>query len=215
MRSINKLLLSTVMSILLCGCSNTSSDVRTSEMPATEEAIIKTEDNKKIEGPELSQIRSICKLATLECYYHNVAKSKKAAGSGLSHWGENDRVFWTEYSGVVKIGVDMSKGTISVDGTDVTVFMPNAEIINIKLDAESVQEPITNADGINKNPIDSDDVTKAIKDAQEQIEESITTNSSLLANAQDRAQKLIENYLEKLGEASDVEFHVHFESVKN
>ena len=32
--------------------------------------------------PQLSQIRSICELATMECYYHNVAKfyEKDAAG---------------------------------------------------------------------------------------------------------------------------------------
>lgn len=35
--------------------------------------------NKKIESyePGLAQIKHICELSTLECYYHNVAKSKK------------------------------------------------------------------------------------------------------------------------------------------
>ena len=32
--------------------------------------------------PDISQIRSICELATLECYYHNVAKSIKEKGKG-------------------------------------------------------------------------------------------------------------------------------------
>ena len=39
--------------------------------------------------PDITQIRSICNLATLECYYHNVAKSEKKAGSGISHIGDH------------------------------------------------------------------------------------------------------------------------------
>jgi hypothetical protein len=33
----------------------------------------KTEEPKKVE-PKVAQMRSICELATLKCYYHNVAK---------------------------------------------------------------------------------------------------------------------------------------------
>ena len=198
------------MSLALTGCS---SDVAKNKESGV--GNLENEENA-IREPDLTQIRSICKLATLECYYHNVAKSTKAAGSGLMHLGESDRKFWTEYNGIVKIGVDMSKGTIDVDGTDVTVYMPNAEIISIKLDSESIQDPITDHDSfLNSNPIDSDDVTGAIDDAQSQIRASIENDSSLLASAQERAEKLIENYIDQLGEASDVKFNLRFESVGN
>lgn len=37
----------------------------------------KSEDKEaaKSTEPDIMQVRSICKLATVECYYHNVAKS--------------------------------------------------------------------------------------------------------------------------------------------
>ena len=49
----------------------------------TMSACSKKQETKNIIEPQLEQITSVCKLATLECYYHNVAKSKKSAGSGI------------------------------------------------------------------------------------------------------------------------------------
>ena len=46
--------------------------------------------------PQASQMKSICELATMECYYHNVAKSTKTKGTGLTHVGEKERKFWIE-----------------------------------------------------------------------------------------------------------------------
>ena len=46
--------------------------------------------------PKASQMKSICELATMECYYHNVAKSTKTKGTGLTHVGEKERKFWIE-----------------------------------------------------------------------------------------------------------------------
>ena len=49
--------------------------------------LTKEDENIVVNKPALSQIRSICELATLECYYHNVEKSAKAKGTGLAHVG--------------------------------------------------------------------------------------------------------------------------------
>ena len=38
--------------------------------------------SKSIE-PKAAQMRSICELATMECYYHNVAKYKEENASGI------------------------------------------------------------------------------------------------------------------------------------
>ena len=69
----------TMLATLVCGCQGK----QTVETNVTESV----EQKNDIKEPDLSQVRSICKLATLECYYHNVAKSNKEAGTGLSHWG--------------------------------------------------------------------------------------------------------------------------------
>jgi len=78
----------------------------------------KSEDKEaaKSTEPDIMQVRSICKLATVECYYHNVAKSEKPAGTGIWHFGEKDRQFWIEYTGTVKLGIDMSKVQMKVNG---------------------------------------------------------------------------------------------------
>ena len=46
-------------------------------------------------------------MVTLETYYHNVAEVEKEAGSGITHWFEKDRKLWIEYTGIVKIGIDI------------------------------------------------------------------------------------------------------------
>ena len=44
-------------------------------------------EDVKVPVPDLGRVQSICELATLECYYHNVAKSTKEPGRGLFHFG--------------------------------------------------------------------------------------------------------------------------------
>lgn len=179
--------------MLLIGCSNP----------------VEPSETNSIKAPEMSEITSICKYATLECYYHNVAKSTKEAGKGLSHIGEKERKFWVEYSGVAKLGVDMSKGKMQVDGTNIIITIPKAEILSIKVDEKSISDPICNKDAlINKNEIGAEKITEAVATAQNDITASIENDSSLLVNAQDRAKKLIENYINQLGELSGTQFTV-------
>jgi uncharacterized lipoprotein YehR (DUF1307 family) len=187
-----------VLVISLCACSASAVESDTEESTATE--------------PDRSEIIAICKLATLECYYHNVAKSTKAAGSGITHWGEKDRTFWVEYSGVAKLGVDMSKGDVEIDGDTITIYIPEAEIISIQAAQSSMSDTIANNDAFfNKNQIELDDVTAAVKVAEEDIQNQIINDTSLLTSAQDRAKKLIENYINQLGEMTGSTYTVKWE----
>lgn len=164
--------------------------------------------------PEITQIRSICELATLECCYNNVAKSTKEPGTGLSHLGEKQRTFWIEYSGTAKIGIDMSE--LKMDITDdniITITVPKAKILSISVDQESYSEDsyvISSDNFIQKNPITADDQTKAISTAQEQIRSEFENNSNLMNSAQDRAQKLIDNYISQIGKATGAEYKVEW-----
>ena len=164
--------------------------------------------------PEITQIRSICELATLECCYNNVAKSTKEPGTGLSHLGEKQRDFWIEYSGTAKIGIDMSE--LKMDITDdniITITVPKAKILSISVDQESYSEDsyvISSDNFIQKNPITADDQTKAISTAQEQIKSEFENNSNLMNSAQDRAQKLIDNYISQIGKATGAEYKVEW-----
>lgn len=169
----------------------------------------KTEE-VNVPEPQIEQVRSICNLATVQCYYHNVAKSEKKADKGITHLGEKDRKFWIEYTGIANLGIDVSEVQMKVDGTEVHVTLPEAKLLNISIDRETLNEDsyISSADGLNKNEITADDQTQAINKAQQKMEETVAANTTLLLNAQNRAKKLIENYIEQLGEAAGIEYHV-------
>lgn len=198
-----------LFTLLLCSCQNLpvlDSNTETgSGENVTEE--VTTEERTKIQ-PSITEIKSICNLATLECHYNNVAKSTKSAGSGLSHLGETDREFWIEYSGVVKIGVDMSKVKISTSGDTITIYMPDAEILSYKAESESISETISKPDSLNKNPISSEDKTEAMHAAETQIIENIENDSTLLTTAKEKAKTLIENYINKIGESTDTNYTI-------
>ena len=201
----------------LWGCGESSGE--NTEVSSTE--IIETQPATtaavSMNVPEITQIRSICELATLECYYHNVAKAVKEKGDGLVHWGEKDRTFWIEYKGTVKIGIDMSGVMMTVENGVYVITIPKAEILSINIDPESLNEDsyIFSQDSWNPNYITADDQTKAIEAAQNNMKESVLNNSALLINAQDRAKKLIENYINQLEAASGTNFTIKWNYENN
>lgn len=165
-------------------------------------------ENLKAPAPDISQIRSICELATLECYYHNVAVSTKEKGKGISHIGEKDREFWIEYSGVAKLGVNMSKVDMEVNGKDIVITIPKAELLGLSNYSFSEDSYISEDDGINKNPITPENQTQAVQEAQKQIREKFANDDAMLMRAQDRAKNLIENYINQLDEIWGAEYQV-------
>lgn len=167
--------------------------------------------------PDILQIRNICDLATLDCYYHNVAKSEKTAGEGVAHLFERDRRFWIEYTGIARLGIDMSKVQMSVNGTTIEMTMPPAKVLSLNIDQESLGEDsyIATSDGINSNKITAKDQTDAISKAQDEMRKTVEANDSLLLSAQNRAKKLIENYIHQLGEATGVQYQIKWSYIED
>ena len=163
-----------------------------------------------VEEPEITQIRNICNLATLDCYYHNVAKSVKKAQSGIKGLGEKDRTFWIEYTGIARLGIDMSEVNMIVRGDQIEIAIPEAKVIKITVDKKSFNEEsiIASEDGLNKNKITAEDQVMAIQVAQKEMEETVMENSTLLLSAQNRAKVLIENYIKQLGEAAGINYQI-------
>ncbi len=164
----------------------------------------------KISYPDISQIRSICELATIECYYHNVAKSVKEKGSGLLHIGEVERTFWIEYSGVAKLGIDMSKVTMEIEKEHIIITIPQAELLGLSDYSFTEDSYISSDDGLNKNPITAQNQTEAVAAANEHIRGLFENDDSMLLRAQDRARKLIENYIKQIGEITDASYQVEW-----
>lgn len=211
----NKIVVFTIICGLLmslCSCSGEEKNqpLVTEEIEDTTETL---ENNIDVSYPDISQIRSICELATLEGYYHNVAKSIKEKGEGISHIGEKERVFWIEYSGIAKFGIDISKVEMMTNGKQIEITIPKAELLGLSDYSFIEDNYISSDDGINKNPITADNQTAAIAAAEEDIRRMFTNDNTMLIHAQENAKKLIENYIKQLGQISGVDYQIiwHYE----
>ncbi len=199
------LIIISVMALSLCACGQ--EDVEDVTLLPTATPVI--------EVPDFSQIRTICELATLECFYHNVAKSTKEPGTGLSHLGEKTRVFWIEYTGTAKIGIDLAELEMKVDGTNIVITMPEAKLISCEVTSIDEDDYISSEDSwFNKNPITAQEQTEAVEQAQEDMRKNVESNPSLMVRAQERAKTLIQNYITRLGDASGIEFQLVWEYKK-
>ena len=167
-------------------------------------------NQKKEEEADFSAISSVCELATLKCYYHNVAKSETEA-SGLFKWlGKGYKKIWTEYSGIVELGIDVSKVSVEKPTADgvVKVTIPDAEILNVDLDEDSMSEPLTDTGFMTK--ITKEEETEALAEAQNHMEETAKENGNLLNQAKERAKSLIEGYVKNVGEQIGKEYTVEW-----
>lgn len=168
----------------------------------------KGEEQKNTIKPQVSQMKTICELATMECYYHNVAKYTEEDAEGFWLW-KKDKHFWIEYSGVVKIGIDASQVAIEVKDDFVTITMPNAKVLNEKVDAASLTKDSYIVDGKSAD-IDAEDETKAFRLAQENMVKAASEDTALLLRAQQRAQTLLEEYVRNIGNAVGKEYKIEW-----
>lgn len=148
-------------------------------------------------APETSQMKSICELAVMECYYHNVAKYKEENATGILWW-EKDRHFWMEYAGIVTIGVDTSLMNIDVEGENVTITIPPAKVLGCKVDETTLTEDSFIV-AQNSAKVEAEHQTEAFKSAKDKLESEAKSNFTLLAAAQQRVQKLLEDYVTNIG----------------
>jgi hypothetical protein len=159
-------------------------------------------------APQTAQMKSICELAVMECYYHNVAKFMEENAEGWWLW-EKDKKFWIEYSGVVEVGVDVSLMAIELDGTNVIITLPEAEVLDCRIDKASLT-----ADSFivakDSAKITADDEVEAIAAAQKALEENAADDPVLLAEARHRVQTLLEDYVTNIGEMTGQEYTIQW-----
>lgn len=156
--------------------------------------------------PQVMQMRSICNLATLECYYRNVAKYKEEDATGILLW-KKDKHFWVEYSGVVTLGIDASKVNMEVEGEQVTISIPPAQIFGCKVDENSLSD---DAVFVAKKSADvtAEDQITAFANAQENMFQTASNDTALLASAQQRAQRLLEDYVNNIGSSMGKKYRI-------
>ena len=170
---------------------------------------LRTNNEVKEVEPQISQMKSICELATMKCYYHNVAKYTEENASGMWFWSK-DRKFWIEYAGVVTIGIDVSKVKMEVKNDNVTITIPQAQVLGCKVDETTLTEK-SFVVAKNSAKIEAEHQTAAFKEAQAKMQEAASSDTALLSNAQQRAQKLIEDYVNNIGSCIDKKYKITWE----
>lgn len=189
MKKLMCILISAVLTLSLAACSD------------TEPAPVDME-------PKTSQMKAICELAVMDCYYHNVAKYELKDAEGFLWWTK-DKNFWIEYSGVVTLGVDVSRVTVEVDGTKVTISIPAAEVLSCTVDSSSLTEDsyIVAQDSA---AIEAEDEIEAFSVAQADLEATASQDTALLASAQQQAQQLLEDYITNIGKATGKSYSIEW-----
>lgn len=163
------------------------------------------------EGLELSQMQSVCELATLECYYHNTAKSTST--KPILFWNTSKKL-WIEYSGIVKIGIDISDLNMKINGNVVTIALPDAKILSCKVDDASLSKDTfySESKGLGAGKITAEDQSRAFAEAQENMLEEAQKDHTLLLQAKERAKALLLNYVKNIGDAVGISYEVQWET---
>lgn len=148
-------------------------------------------------SPQLSQMRSICDLAVMECYYHNVAKYFEKDASGFLFW-KKDKHFWIEYSGIVELGIDATSLQLDITEDMVTITLPHAKVLSCTVDSSSLNSDSYIVDS-NSADVTAKDEQKAFTEAQDNMLQAAKSNKALLNSAEQRVQELLTNYVENIG----------------
>lgn len=188
MKKIISLILTSVMAFMCASCA----------APVEEEPL-----NME---PQVSQMKAICELAVMDCYYHNVAKLTEEDAQGMLWW-KKDKHFWIEYSGIVKLGIDVSLVSIEIEDTKVTITLPEAKVLGCKVDSASLTEDSFIVDKGSAD-IEAADEVKAFEVAQSKLEETASSDKALLAGAQQRAQDLLDGYISNIGTAVGKDYSI-------
>ncbi|OUP64868.1 hypothetical protein B5F12_04265 [Pseudoflavonifractor sp. An176] len=120
---------------------------------------------------------------------------------------EKDKNFWIEYSGVVTLGIDASLVKVEVSGSEVSITIPSASVLNCTVDSSSLTEDSFIV-AKNSAKIQAEDEVYAFEAAQTYLEQAAADDTALLASAQQRAQELLEEYITNIGKAVGQEYTI-------
>ncbi len=157
---------------------------------------------KNAEISEFAAVDKICELATLKCYYHDVAEYEKQA-EGLFKYRPfkyGYKKVWIEYDGIVEVGIDVNEVQVSEPDRKgvVSIYIPDAKVLNVSADKDTMSEPLIDK-GI-FTTITAEDKNKAFADAQATMQKNAESDRSILVQAKNNAKELLEQYIINVGE---------------
>lgn len=176
--------------------------------------IIKFPDNEEkiVEKAEFSDVSKICELATLKCYYHDVAEFQKDPDGlfkyGLFQYGA--KKMWLEYNGIVKIGIDVGQVKVEEPTEEgvVRIYVPQATILDVYADKDTISDPIE--DNGKFTEITADEKAQAFSAAQATMKENANQDSSLLNQARNNAKELLKQYVVNVGKQIGQKYSVEW-----
>lgn len=158
---------------------------------------------------DFSETKAICELATLKCYYHNTSELKQeASGIGKVFGNIGYKKAWIEYDGIVKLGIDASKVKIEPNGNKVKVYVPNATILGVDIDVDSISETVSETGWFTK--ITTEERGETQKKAQEDMKMKAENNTALLSQATQRAKDTLKDYIINVGALIGVEYEIEW-----
>ncbi len=179
---------------------------------ATTPALVGCQAEAVKASPNFSGYESIAELSTIECYYHNVAKFSQDADSGLfGFMNHGYKKAWFEYSGVVRMGIDAYKVSISQpdENNVVTISIPYARLIgDPDVDESSITEPLVETGWWTE--LTAEDKLAMFAEAQQKMREAAESDDALLAQARTRAKDILEQYVKNVGQQLGEEYTVTF-----
>lgn len=169
---------------------------------------------KPPEDISISDVRGIRELATMDVYFHNVARFSEEASGFFSFLGTGYKKVWFEYDGIVTFGIDFDQ--VKLDGPDengtIIVSHPPAKILHIQVDENSISTPIEEA-GIFTD-ITTEEKTKILGNAQDYMLETANSNATLFREAEEKAEQIIEHFILNTGKALGKTYTIEFVRVE-
>ena len=176
-----------------------------------------TKGTSTIDLCEYSSINTICELATLKSFYHNVAMYEEEADGFINDillwpFGVYTRIgykqFWLEYSGIVETGIDASQIRINGPNAEgiVEVYIPDAKVLNVYADESTLSEPLSE-NGL-FTTITGKEKAEAFSIAQSTMRQEAETDQTLLKRAKENAKLLLERYIINTGKEMGVNLSV-------
>ena len=146
-------------------------------------------------------IKAICEITTLKCYYNNVAKIHKEANNIF----QKDRDMWIEYEGYAELSFNASELNININGDEITIEIPNVNVkVNYTKETLNEDSYICSTDGLLfKNKVTAEEQMQAIEQAQQEMKKEVETNSSLQNQAISQLESVIRNFINKIAEAQN------------
>ncbi len=163
------------------------------------------------EQPDFSGYKRIAELATIECTFHNVAEIYNDGTDIIFGINVGYKKAWFEYDGSVELGIDVSQ--VRIEGPDadnvVTVTMPEVRVLGIpQVDETSFSDVYADTGLLTR--IETMDQSLALQTAQSEMVAVVENSPELLERARGRAETLLSQYVETVGQAIGQEYDVRF-----